>query len=78
MQIARNVTTNELANWHRYRYMRTPDGAFTNPFDRGIRRNCWEAFNPALSPTAPVMLHSEPHEMISLLAAQQQEGQDAV
>jgi hypothetical protein len=36
-QVARNVTTNELANWSRYRYMKHADGDFFNPFDRGIR-----------------------------------------
>ena len=28
---ARNITTNELANMHRYPYLRTKEGAFTNP-----------------------------------------------
>ena len=37
LQIARNVTTNELANWSRYRYMKDADGDFYNPFDRGVR-----------------------------------------
>lgn len=39
-QVARNVTTNELANWHRYRYLRAGDGEFHNPFDHGWRANC--------------------------------------
>jgi palmitoyltransferase len=34
-QVARNVTTNELANWHRYKYLQTSDGQFHNPFNRG-------------------------------------------
>ncbi|KAJ9511104.1 hypothetical protein QJQ45_013141 [Haematococcus lacustris] len=34
-QIARNVTTNELANWHRYKYLQTADGSFHNPFSKG-------------------------------------------
>ena len=38
-QVARNVTTNELANAHRYSYLRSRDGGFTNPFDRGWKRN---------------------------------------
>jgi hypothetical protein len=28
---ARNITTNELTNMHRYPYLRTKDGKFTNP-----------------------------------------------
>ncbi len=36
-QVSRNVTTNELANWHRYKYLQTADGAFNNPFNKGER-----------------------------------------
>eukprot|EP00878_Enallax_costatus_P022945 GHUV01024385.1.p1 GENE.GHUV01024385.1~~GHUV01024385.1.p1 ORF type:complete len:304 (+),score=86.56 GHUV01024385.1:95-913(+) len=45
-QVARNVTTNELANWHRYKYLQDPNGTFSNPFNRGVKYNCWEAFHP--------------------------------
>ena len=38
-QVARNITTNELANMHRYPYLRTREGKFTNPFDHGCSRN---------------------------------------
>ncbi|KAL6749488.1 ankyrin repeat-containing domain protein [Haematococcus lacustris] len=55
-QIARNVTTNELANWHRYKYLQTADGSFHNPFSKGIWANCAEAFNPGTTPMAPVYL----------------------
>jgi len=41
-QVCRNVTTNELANSHRYRYLRGPDGLFHNPFDLGWYRNVWD------------------------------------
>ncbi|KAG2428798.1 hypothetical protein HXX76_011498 [Chlamydomonas incerta] len=59
-QVARNVTTNELANWHRYRYLQTPDGhGFVNPFSHGCVENCREAFTPASAPTAPVFLSKE-------------------
>jgi len=40
MQIARNVTTNELANSSRYDYLRGPDGRFRNPYNHGCRKNC--------------------------------------
>ena len=30
-QMTRNITTNELANMHRYQYLRTKDGRFQNP-----------------------------------------------
>lgn len=41
-QVCRNVTTNELANSHRYRYLRGPDGLFANPYDQGWQKNCTE------------------------------------
>lgn len=40
MQIARNITTNELANSARYSYLRGPEGRFRNPYNRGCHRNC--------------------------------------
>jgi len=39
-QIARNITTNEMANSMRYAYLRGPGGRFRNPYDHGIRKNC--------------------------------------
>lgn len=39
-QIARNITTNELANASRYTYLRGPDGHFRNPYNHGCRKNC--------------------------------------
>ncbi|XP_050210401.1 probable protein S-acyltransferase 23 [Mercurialis annua] len=39
-QIARNITTNELANAVRYGYLRGPDGQFRNPYNHGCRKNC--------------------------------------
>ncbi|KAF3435835.1 hypothetical protein FNV43_RR22927 [Rhamnella rubrinervis] len=39
-QIARNITTNELANALRYGYLRGPDGRFRNPYNHGCRKNC--------------------------------------
>lgn len=38
-QALRNITTNELANAHRYHYLRDADGKFRNPFDRGMASN---------------------------------------
>lgn len=55
-QVARNVTTNELANWHRYKYLRASDGTFRNPFDKGCKHNCLEAMQPDKYPRAPVLL----------------------
>lgn len=40
LQIARNITTNEMANMLRYSYLRGPDGRFRNPFDQGCKKNC--------------------------------------
>jgi hypothetical protein len=42
LQIARNVTTNEIANSHRYSYLRSGDGRYFNPYDKGIQANCAE------------------------------------
>ncbi|PKU87337.1 probable protein S-acyltransferase 23 [Dendrobium catenatum] len=39
-QIARNITTNEMANSARYSYLRGPDGRFRNPYNLGCKRNC--------------------------------------
>ncbi|KAF5743963.1 putative Palmitoyltransferase TIP1 [Tripterygium wilfordii] len=39
-QIARNITTNELANAIRYNYLRSPDGRFRNPYNHGCKKNC--------------------------------------
>jgi len=44
MQIARNVTTNELANSSRYDYLRGPDGRFRNPYNHGCWKNCADFF----------------------------------
>lgn len=43
-QIARNITTNELANAIRYGYLRGPDGRFRNPYNHGCRKNCADFF----------------------------------
>ncbi|MEW5315647.1 MAG: hypothetical protein WDW38_007060 [Sanguina aurantia] len=53
-QLGRNVTTNELTNWHRYKYLQASDGGYTNPFNKGCRDNCWEAFHPERAAMAPV------------------------
>lgn len=39
-QIARNITTNEVANASRYSYLRGPDGRLRNPYNHGCRKNC--------------------------------------
>lgn len=55
-QVSRNVTTNELANWRRYKYLQTVNGQFKNPFDHGWKRNLQEAFRPETTPCAPYYL----------------------
>lgn len=65
MQIARNATTNEMANWTRYKYLHGQDGAFRNPFDRGWRRNCAEAL--CAEPPPPLQLLTSSIETTSLL-----------
>lgn len=55
-QVARNVTTNELANWHRYRYLHDAQGEFFNPFDHGWKTNCVEVCVPHKAKQAPYVL----------------------
>lgn len=56
------MTTNELANWPRYQYLRASDGAFHNPFDHGCKNNCMETMYPATVPPAPVILPADTME----------------
>ncbi|CAD7697307.1 unnamed protein product [Ostreobium quekettii] len=67
-QIFRNLTTNEMANWYRYKYLKGANGAFRNPFDRGCFSNCRETCLPSLTPKAPVSL--EDLEMQPCLGAE--------
>ncbi|KAF3323779.1 putative protein S-acyltransferase 23 [Carex littledalei] len=39
-QVARNITTNEMANSRRYEYLQGPEGRFRNPYNHGCRKNC--------------------------------------
>lgn len=73
-QVARNVTTNELANWHRYKYMHGTDGDFHNPFDRGWRQNCADTCKPQNAPASPFVLRGEESETMALLAMEQGEN----
>jgi palmitoyltransferase len=70
MQIARNTTTNEVANWTRYKYLHDEDGTFNNPFDKGCRQNCAEAMCGRDSAPA-LRLHGEAIESTSLLRMEQ-------
>lgn len=50
----------------RYKYLHGSDGEFHNPFDKGWRHNCYEAFHPELAPRAPVTLESGDESMALL------------
>ena len=39
-----NITTNEMMNLHRYKYLHAEDGTFANPFDKGCWPNAIEFF----------------------------------
>ena len=58
-QVWRNVTTNELANWNRYKYLQAPDGDFENPFDHGCKANCVEVCMPEKAQMAPYVMSAE-------------------
>ncbi|KAI8476371.1 MAG: ankyrin repeat-containing domain protein [Monoraphidium minutum] len=73
-QVARNVTTNELANWHRrgagagagLPYLQDASGRFHNPFNHSCCKNCAEAFAPDAAPVAPVLLPRDPDSILQL------------
>ena len=69
-QVGKNVTTNELANWTRYKYLRGSDGTFHNPFDRGLKQNCFDVWHPDSAPLPPVVLDTSTSTM-SLLKMEQ-------
>jgi ankyrin repeat protein len=58
-QVSRNVTTNELANWHRYKYLHAANGDFHNPFDQGCKANCMEVCYPDNAKGAPYILSEQ-------------------
>ena len=43
-QVMGNVTTNEMINWHRYPGWEGQNGAFKNPYDRGMVHNIRQFF----------------------------------
>lgn len=71
-QVSKNVTTNELANWHRYKYLKGgPNNTFENPFDKGCRKNCTDTCFPERSSPAPLVLVGDQQETMSLLKMEQ-------
>ena len=49
IQVAQNITINELSNAHRYNYLRASDGSFVNPFDKGYVANLRQFFTESAS-----------------------------
>ncbi|KAK3282367.1 CLIP170 protein Tip1, partial [Cymbomonas tetramitiformis] len=43
-QVFQNMTTNEMMNQHRYKYLQDSSGTFRNPFDLGCWPNTLEFF----------------------------------
>lgn len=64
--VSRNVTTNELSNWHRYEYLKDEDGDYRNPFDNGWNENCNEVCFPDRASGVPYTLDrpKKPSQMI--------------
>ncbi|QDZ25502.1 S-acyltransferase [Chloropicon primus] len=57
--IAKNMTTNEMANIHRYNYIAMDSyGRVFNPFDKGCNENCFEVFHPSRG-RSPVTLDED-------------------
>ena len=69
-QVGKNITTNELANWTRYKYLRGTDGTFHNPFDQGFKSNCIDVWYPDTAPLPPVAMDTSTSTM-SLLKMEQ-------
>ncbi len=62
--IAKNITTNEMANQFRYTYLAMDShGGLFNPFDKGCHQNCLEVMYPTKSP-APVTLDMEMRQQL--------------
>jgi palmitoyltransferase len=77
-QIARNITTNEMANSMRYAYLRGPGGRFRNPYDHGIRRNCSDfllnGYNEDIERLEQTLHTDEEMGMIQMTSAVSQNG----
>ena len=62
--IVKNMTTNEMANAHRYNYIAMDSyGRVFNPFDKGCNENCLEVMYPSKGVT-PVVLEEEVQQKI--------------
>ena len=62
--IVKNMTTNEMANAHRYNYIAMDSyGRVFNPFDKGCNENCLEVMYPSKGVT-PVVLEDEVQQKI--------------
>lgn len=68
LQIARNITTNEMANMLRYNYLRGPDGRFRNPFDHGCKKNCTDFLINGYNEDIEHVEDSEESEGIGMIA----------
>jgi palmitoyltransferase ZDHHC13/17 len=81
LQIARNVTTNEMANSMRYTYLRGPGGRFRNPFDHGVRKNCSEflliGYNEDIERLEQTLHTDEEMGMIQMTSTATQNGNGA-
>ena len=58
--IISNITTNEKANYTRYRHFKTEDGSFHNPFDRGVFYNCLEYWH-LITPSGGTRMRKHTH-----------------
>jgi palmitoyltransferase ZDHHC13/17 len=80
LQIARNITTNEMANSMRYVYLRGPGGRFRNPFDHGVWKNCSEfllnGYNEDIERFEQTLHTDEEMGMIQMTSTTTQNGND--
>ena len=60
------MTTNELANWQRYSYLKNAEGEFSNPFDRGCQQNCIDACWPQSAPATPIIFSDEKMSLLRM------------
>jgi ankyrin repeat protein len=66
-QIARNITTNEVANQVRYNYLKGTDGRFKNVYDHGVRKNCSEFLLTGFSSDLEVSPSAQPENRGGLI-----------
>lgn len=78
LQIARNITTNELTNAMRYSYLKGPDGRFHNPYDNGCRKNCSDFFIQGYNEDADLPWQPSQQNGVGMVQLMQKSGSSSI